>query len=82
MRLEARATMEISDKFSAELVWDRIATGAINVFMAVPTVYARLIEHFNKQDLMTQKAWSEAAGRLRLVVSGSRLYLKRFSISG
>lgn len=69
--LAAGARMELSAKFSPELVWDRIASQQINVFMAVPTVYAKLVEHFDTQDQATQRQWSQAAARLRLAVSGS-----------
>ncbi len=37
------ATCEVQAKFDADAVWDRIASGELTVFMAVPTVYGRLI---------------------------------------
>jgi malonyl-CoA/methylmalonyl-CoA synthetase len=37
------ATCEMLPRFDAEAVWDRIEAGGLTLFMAVPTVYARLI---------------------------------------
>ena len=67
--MQAGAEIELADKFDAALVWDRIASGAINVFMAVPTIYVKLLEHWEKSP--SQEAWSEAARKMRLMVSGS-----------
>jgi malonyl-CoA/methylmalonyl-CoA synthetase len=69
--LAAGASMELAPKFSPELVWDRIARAEINVFMAVPTVYAKLVQHWEKQTSEVRRQWTEAAGRMRLTVSGS-----------
>lgn len=69
--LAAGAAMELSEKFSPELVWERMAAREINVFMAVPTIYAKLVQHFERQTPQVQKAWSDGAGSLRLAVSGS-----------
>ena len=41
--LAVRATCEILPAFDAERVWDRLASGEITVFTAVPTIYNRLI---------------------------------------
>jgi len=69
--LTAGARMELCEKFSPTLVWDRIASGAINVFMTVPTVYAKLVQHWQEQSSEVQRQWSVGAARLRLAVSGS-----------
>jgi len=31
-------------KFDAEIIWNRIAEGNLTLFMAVPTIYAKLIK--------------------------------------
>ena len=41
--LAVRATCEILPAFDAERVWERLASGEITVFTAVPTIYNRLI---------------------------------------
>lgn len=69
--MAAGAQCELADKFSAELAWTRIASGAINVFMAVPTIYAKLLDHWEKQAPTTQREWTEAARAMRLMVCGS-----------
>ena len=52
-----------------------VGAAAVTVFMAVPTVYARLVELYDKQAPEVQAAWSARLRRadspLRLMVSGS-----------
>jgi malonyl-CoA/methylmalonyl-CoA synthetase len=71
--LATGAFCELAEKFDPDLVWGRIASEkeAISVFMAVPTIYSKLIEHYDKQDGRIQRQWSMASRRLRLMVSGS-----------
>jgi malonyl-CoA/methylmalonyl-CoA synthetase len=65
------ATCEMLPRFDAEPVWERIAGGALTLFMAVPTIYVTLIAAWESASCDRQRHWSEAAGRLRLMVSGS-----------
>ncbi len=51
--------------------WDRLASGDITLFMAVPTVYARLIRAWEEAPEAVRKRWSRGAAGLRLMVSGS-----------
>ena len=37
------AACEMLPRFDANIVWDRIAGGTLTLFMAVPTIYAKLI---------------------------------------
>ncbi len=37
------ATCEMLPRFDANAVWERIADGSITLFMAVPTIYVKLI---------------------------------------
>jgi malonyl-CoA/methylmalonyl-CoA synthetase len=69
--LAVRATCEILPAFDAEVVWDRLASGEITVFTAVPTIYNRLIASWNAAPPEVQRARSEGARRLRLMMSGS-----------
>ncbi|HMB91288.1 MAG TPA: acyl-CoA synthetase [Rhodothermales bacterium] len=69
--LWAGATCEVLPKFDAEAVWHRFAAQPLTLFMAVPTIYARLIAAWEAADEATQQRWSEACRRLRLMVSGS-----------
>ncbi len=55
--------------FEAERVWDLFAEST--VFMAVPTIYAKLVDAFRGADDATRARWSEGARRLRLATSGS-----------
>ena len=56
--------------FDADAVWERFASGEISVFMAVPTVYRRLVAAW-EADSARQERWSRGARTLRLMVSGS-----------
>lgn len=69
--LAAGASCEMVAKFDPELVWSRIANGDINVFMAVPTIYSRLLDHWKSQPEEVRALWSEKARAMRLMVSGS-----------
>jgi malonyl-CoA/methylmalonyl-CoA synthetase len=69
--LAVRATCEILLSFDAELVWNRLASGEITVFTAVPTIYNRLIASWNAASPEVQRVRSDGARRLRLMMSGS-----------
>jgi malonyl-CoA/methylmalonyl-CoA synthetase len=69
--LYAWATCEFMPGFDAEAVWERLMKGGITLFMAVPTIYAKLISAWEASPPARQKAMSKAGARLRLMVSGS-----------
>jgi len=65
------ATCEFAGGFDAAHAWRRLASGAITVFMAVPTIYSRLIAAWREAPPKTRAEWSAGAAGLRLFVSGS-----------
>ncbi|MDQ3522827.1 MAG: acyl-CoA synthetase [Gemmatimonadota bacterium] len=65
------ATCEILPKFDAEAVWSRIELGRLTLFMAVPTIYARLIAAWEAASPERQRRMSTGCQRMRLMVSGS-----------
>jgi malonyl-CoA/methylmalonyl-CoA synthetase len=69
--LAVRATCEILPEFDAAAVWNRLASGEITVFTAVPTIYNRLIASWHAAPPDAQQALSGHVGRLRLMMSGS-----------
>jgi malonyl-CoA/methylmalonyl-CoA synthetase len=73
--LAAGASLELFQKFDARLIWERFCMGRDGklptVFMAVPTIYSKLIEAHAQASREDQKRYSDAARRLRLMVSGS-----------
>ncbi|MFV0306774.1 MAG: acyl-CoA synthetase [Desertimonas sp.] len=69
--LAVGAISEAPGSFVAAEVWDRFASGEITVFMAVPTVYARLVTAWEAADEPTRQRWSLGARELRLMVCGS-----------
>lgn len=69
--LWAGATCEMLPRFETELVWDRLKSGDVTLFMAVPTIYARLVKSWNNADDNEKQRLTEACRKLRLMVSGS-----------
>ncbi|MGE0160285.1 MAG: acyl-CoA synthetase [Gemmatimonadales bacterium] len=65
------AVCEIMPVFRPVEVWRRLAAKTITVYMAVPTVYARLVDAWEEADPAERRAWSEGARACRLMVSGS-----------
>ena len=65
------ATVETPGGFDALATWERLASGEVTVFMAVPTVYSRLVRSWLDADDETKARWSAGAASLRLMVSGS-----------
>ncbi len=65
------AACEILPKFDAVEVWERLARGELTLYMAVPTIYRRLVEAWEDADTRTRDAWSAGARACRLMVSGS-----------
>jgi malonyl-CoA/methylmalonyl-CoA synthetase len=69
--LAVRATCELLPAFDAERVWDRLSSGEITVFTGVPTMYHRLIASWDAAPRALQRARSEGARHVRLMMSGS-----------
>jgi malonyl-CoA/methylmalonyl-CoA synthetase len=65
------ATCEMLPRFDANAVWESIYGGEVTLFMAVPTVYVKLIAAWEKASPQRQAVLSQACGKLRLMVSGS-----------
>lgn len=65
------AECHMLSKFEAETVWNRIGHGDLTLFMAVPTIYTKLIATWEKAPPDRQAYWSQACASLRLMVSGS-----------
>ncbi len=65
------ATCQMLPRFDANAVWDCIASGNITLFMAVPTVYAKLIATWDAASPTRRAELTQACARLRLMVSGS-----------
>jgi len=69
--LAIRATCEMLYPFDGPRVWQRLASGDVTVFTAVPTIYHRLIGAWESASTETQREWSDGVRRLRLMMSGS-----------
>ncbi len=65
------ATCEMLPRFDANAVWERLASGDVTLFMAVPTIYVKLIAAWEASSPERRAALSAACGKLRLMVSGS-----------
>ncbi len=69
--LWAGAVCEILPRFDADAAWERIEHGELTLFMAVPTIYRRLIAAWEEAGPGRRRRMSEGCARMRLMVSGS-----------
>ncbi|MGE0445395.1 MAG: acyl-CoA synthetase [Vicinamibacterales bacterium] len=69
--LAVHATVEMPPSVDATAVWERLASGEVTVFTAVPTIYHRLIGAWDGADAATRERWSGGVCGLRLMMSGS-----------
>jgi malonyl-CoA/methylmalonyl-CoA synthetase len=65
------ACCDMLPKFDAGETWQRIARGDLTLFMAVPTIYHKLIAAWDGAPPERRREWSAGCGRMRLMVSGS-----------
>ncbi|MFZ0312153.1 MAG: acyl-CoA synthetase [Candidatus Korobacteraceae bacterium] len=65
------AACEMLSRFDANTVWDRIASGGLTLFMAVPTIYVRLITAWDAASPERRAVLRQSCANLRLMVSGS-----------
>ncbi len=65
------AAVEFLNPFDPEAAWERLASGEITFFTAVPTIYGRLIAAWDAAPPATRTRWSAGARQLRLMLSGS-----------
>ncbi len=69
--LRVGAVVDFLPAFDASTVWRRFVEGLPTLFMAVPTIYSRLISDFEDAAAVERRDRSEGARSLRLMVSGS-----------
>jgi malonyl-CoA/methylmalonyl-CoA synthetase len=65
------AQVEMFDSFEMDRILARVADRAYSVFMAVPTIYAKLIRAFDQARPDQAERWAEGFRSMRLMVSGS-----------
>jgi malonyl-CoA/methylmalonyl-CoA synthetase len=65
------AVCEMLPRFDANAVWERIESGRVTLFMAVPTIYVKLIAAWEAAAPERREALSQTCSKLRLMVSGS-----------
>ena len=65
------ATVDLFARFDAERVCEEVAAGRYSVFMAVPTIYVKLIAYLKTLDAAEQNQITQGFAAMRLNVSGS-----------
>jgi malonyl-CoA/methylmalonyl-CoA synthetase len=65
------ARVDMLPAFDATTVIDRIAAGELTLYMAVPTIYHRLISRLDQMTDRDRELFHTGAAALRLMVSGS-----------
>jgi malonyl-CoA/methylmalonyl-CoA synthetase len=69
--LWAGATCYFTSGFSPKHIFNLIEQGKLNVFMAVPTIYYKLIAHIETLSIEEQNSLRECMKKFRLMVCGS-----------
>jgi malonyl-CoA/methylmalonyl-CoA synthetase len=69
--LWAGASCEFLPNFSEKAIFDLIEQAKINVFMAVPTIYFKLITYWEALSEDQQICYTQALQQLRFMISGS-----------
>lgn len=69
--LSIGAVCEFIDGFSGEAIFGLFEKGNINVFMAVPTIYYKLITYFESLPIEQQQVFTTSMIKFRLMVCGS-----------
>jgi len=69
--LWAGATVHLFAKFDMPAISDQIIKGTYNVFMAVPTIYVKLIQYFDSIDAARVQQICAGFKAMRLNISGS-----------
>ncbi|MBI4510976.1 MAG: AMP-binding protein [Deltaproteobacteria bacterium] len=69
--LAAGAECHFLPRFDAEETWNRFLAHPYTLFMAVPTIYVKLIAAWDLASSARQRALSDACRGMRLMVSGS-----------
>ena len=75
--LAAGASCEILPQFDTEPAWERLASGDVTVFSAVPTIYHRLIASWEGAAPSLRRSRSEGCRHVRLMMSGSAALPRR-----
>jgi len=65
------ATVDFLQKFDAKKVWEAFTTKSYTLYMAVPTIYNRLVESWEEMTEAQQQKGRQALQNMRLMVSGS-----------
>ena len=69
--LLAGASARLLPRFDAPRIWDELATGRVTLWMAVPTMYQKLLEALEGAPPEVAARWAQGARNLRLATSGS-----------
>jgi malonyl-CoA/methylmalonyl-CoA synthetase len=65
------ATIDAFAEFEQPKILDRVEFGAYSVFMAVPTIYVKLIQALESLDLEARARLTQGFAQMRLMISGS-----------
>jgi len=69
--LWAGATVHLFAKFDIPRITEQVASGTYNVFMAVPTIYVKLIQYFDNIGQDKVRSICDGFNAMRLNISGS-----------
>lgn len=61
---------ELLEMFKVETIWNRLGSGNISLFMAVPTMYQYLLDYWNKRSHQEKSGWIKGVRKLRQSIVG------------
>ena len=65
------ASVDAFASFDLDGILDRVGEGRYTVFMAVPTIYVKLIQRLESAEAEVREGWNKGFGTMRLMISGS-----------
>ncbi len=65
------ASVEAFESFDRDAILERVGDGEYTVFMAVPTIYVKLIEALESASVAERQRWAAGFAAMRLMISGS-----------
>ena len=70
--MAAGCCCELMGAFKVDLVWQRLTSGEITLFSAVPTMYQYLLDAWNRQNSEQQKLWLSRIRHIRQAIVSPR----------
>ena len=82
LRLMGRGTVHLFAKFDIPRITEQVASGTYNIFMAVPTIYVKLIQYFDSIKQEQVRSICDGFNAMRLISLARQPARLNYSING